>query len=233
MTTKFTFSSITLADLKRLVTLKEGRIANHSWTQVESLSLTAIEQSHLQLVQAGLLNFDTHLMNEATIWARGIYPLLRLAEQGYIQACAGVPLKAQYPQFELEGVADGVLGEVIAGRVESPYLVVVETKRGVDGQNPVFQLYAQLLAAAHLNWEVDQVAIQEIFGCYTIADSWKFMRAEVEGIDTDTPTLRVEGSREYTEKTEIDTIFKILKNIVSKHVKAVANHSETVTTGSS
>jgi hypothetical protein len=220
MTTKFTFSSITLADLKRLVNLKEGRIANYPWTQVETLPLTAIEQSYLQFVQAGLLHCDTHLMNEATIWARGIYPLLRLAEQDDIQACAGVPLAAQYPQFELDGVADGVLGKVVAGRVESPYLVVVETKRGVEGQNPVFQLYAQLLAAAHLNWEANQMTIQEIFGCYTIADSWKFMRAEVEGIDTELPTLRIEGSREYTEKMEIDTIFKILRNIVSKHVNA-------------
>ncbi len=221
MTTKFTFSSITLADLKRLVTLKEGRIANHSWTQVETVSVTELEQQRLQQLKLNLCYCATHLMNEATIWARGIYPLLVLAEQGAIQAWAGVPLTARYSLFELEGIADGVLGEALAGRIETPFLVVVETKKGVEGQNPVFQLYAQLLAAAHLNWEADPHFPQEMFGCYTIADSWTFVRAEVEGIDTDLPTMRIESSREYVEKIETETIFKILKNIVSKHLHSL------------
>jgi hypothetical protein len=65
------------------------------------------------------------------------------------------------------------------GMMESPYIVVVETKRGIDNQNPLFQLYGQLLAAAHLNWENEnqEHSPQEIFGCYTIADSWTFVRA--------------------------------------------------------
>ncbi len=218
MTTKFTFSNITLADLKRLVKLHEENLGDYEWTQVNSLLVTETERPFLQGITSHLFQIPTHLLNEATIWSRAIYPLLMLAEQGPIQAWAQIPLQAQYVHFELEGIADGVLGKSVGGRLELPYLVMVETKKGVEGQNPVFQLYAQLLAAAHLNWEADSHSLQEIFGCYTIADIWTFVRAEVEGIDAELPTLRIELSREYMEKTEAETIFKILKYIVSKHV---------------
>lgn len=80
-------------------------------------------------------------MNEATIWARGIYPLLLLAEQGNIEAWAGVAMRATYPQFEIEGIADGVLGKCVSGFIETPYLIVVEAKRGLEAPNRVYQLY--------------------------------------------------------------------------------------------
>jgi hypothetical protein len=156
-------------------------------------------------------------MNEATLLARSLYPLLLMAEQPPIRALVEVALQARYTQFEIEGIADLVLAKSLSGFMESPYLVVVETKRGVEGQNPVIQLYAQLLAAAHLNWENDGLPRQEIFGCYTVADTWTFVRAEVDEIEADMPTLRVESSMEYAEKLEAATIVKILKGIVSKY----------------
>ncbi|BAP54503.1 hypothetical protein THII_0206 [Thioploca ingrica] len=79
---------------------------------------------------------------------------------------------------------------------------------------------------AHLNWENDGNEPQEIFGCYTIADSWKFLRVEMVGITTDIPTMRIEYSREYVEKLEAEIIFKILKRIVSKSVKETINQGE-------
>jgi hypothetical protein len=219
MTTKLIFSTITEAELTRFVNLQEGEIDDYEWTQVDSFPVAEIDQQYLQAIKLRLLKMPTHLVNEATVWSMAIYPLLLLVAYKSIQTWAQVPLQAQYAKFELEGIADGVLGKVVAGRLKFPYLVMVETKKGVEGKNPVFQLYAQLLAAARLNWEHDHQSPQEIFGCYTIADSWTLVRAEVEGIDTDLPTLRIEYSREYTEKTEAETIFKILKNIVAKHVK--------------
>jgi len=51
-----------------------------------------------------------------------------------------------------------------------------------------------LLAAAHLNWENDSREPQEIFGCYTVADNWSFVRAEITGLTADKPTLRIEFS---------------------------------------
>jgi hypothetical protein len=212
---KLILSKLSLAELKEVINLYEGKVAVYAWTQVESIFLTDYELARIQDIQVHLWNEDTHLMNEATIWARAIYPLLLLAERDTIRAWAGVPLQACYPQFEIDGIADGVLGNVVVGRMETPYLIVVETKKGTENQTPVFQLYGQLLAAAYLNWLNNAKSQQEIFGCYTIADIWKFVRAEIYDINTDKPTMRLEYSREYTEKLEAELILKILKMIVA------------------
>ncbi|MFM6024423.1 MAG: hypothetical protein ACKPER_16100 [Dolichospermum sp.] len=215
---KITLSKISKADLKRIVYLQEQGINNYDWLNIEAVVLTEKEQQQINYLQSHLLNYDTHLMNEATIWARGIYPFLLLAEQGKIQAWSEVPLQAKYAQFELEGIADGILGKCLSGFPEIPYLVVVEAKKGLENQNPLYQLYGQLLTAAHLNWEEDQKDIQEIYGCYTIADIWKFIRAEIEGIESDKPTIRLQFSREYSSKIEGEIILKLLKKIVSKYI---------------
>ena len=215
---KFTLSKISKPDLKRFVTLEEKRIDNYDWLNVESVTLTESEQQQLYYLHSHLLNYDTHLMNEATIWARGIYPFLLLAEQGEIQAWSEIPLQAKYAQFELEGIADGLLGKCVSGFPEIPYLVVVEAKKGLDNQNPLYQLYGQLLTVAHLNWENDQQDRQEVYGCYTIADIWKFIRAEIEGIESEKPQMKLEFSREYSSKIEGEIILKILKKIVSKYI---------------
>jgi hypothetical protein len=215
---KLTLSKISKADLKRFVKLEEKGINDYHWLNIQSIVLTENEQQQLCYLQSHLLNYDTHLMNEATIWARGIYPFLLLAEQGNIQAWAEIPLQAKYPQFELEGIADGGLAKSVSGFIEVPYLVVVKAKRGLENQNPLYQLYGQLLAVAHLNWEDDQKTTQEVYGCYTIADIWKFIRAEIEGIESDNLKMKLEASREYSSKTEGEIIFKILKNIVSKYI---------------
>ncbi|MFM6843567.1 MAG: hypothetical protein ACKPKS_07185, partial [Dolichospermum sp.] len=169
-------------------------------------------------LQSHLLNYSLHFMNEATIWARGIYPFLLLAEQGKIQAWSEVPLQAKYPNFELEGIADGVLAKTVSDSVEVPYLVVVEAKKGLENQSPLCQLYGQLLTVAHLNWEEDQQDLQEIYGCYTIADVWTFIRTEIEGINAEKPTMKIEFSREYSSKIEGQIILRLLKKIVSKYI---------------
>ncbi|MFM5891127.1 MAG: hypothetical protein ACKOQS_23035 [Dolichospermum sp.] len=83
---KITLSKISKADLKRIVYLQEQGINNYDWLNIEAVVLTEKEQQQINYLQSHLLNYDTHLMNEATIWARGIYPFLLLAEQGKIQA---------------------------------------------------------------------------------------------------------------------------------------------------
>jgi hypothetical protein len=214
---KFTPSTLSLTNLKRLVNLQVHKVGNHEWIQTDSIRLTEREQRRLQDIISDLLDYPLHLMNEATLLARAIYPLLLLAEQPPIQALAEVNLQARYAKFEIEGIVDVVLAKSLSGFIESPYLVVVEAKRGVEGQNPVIQLYGQLLAAAHLNWDNDGLPQQNMFGCYTIADSWTFVKAVVAEIESEKPTLQVEHSREYTEKTEADTILKILKSIVAEY----------------
>ena len=217
---KFTLSNLTLSDLKQIVELDEADTPQAEWTQVEEHTLTPEEKQQLEPLLSRLFNQKIHLFNEATIWARAIYPLLLLAERDNIQAWSSVPLQTCYANFELEGIADGALGKTVAGRLEAPYLVILETKRGVEAQNPIFQLYGQLLAAAHLNWELTPRDPQEIFGCYTIADSWTFVRAIVSGLDIAKPTLYVESSREYAEKVDAETILKLLKVIVARYCNA-------------
>ncbi|NJM85310.1 MAG: hypothetical protein HC839_03775, partial [Leptolyngbyaceae cyanobacterium RM2_2_21] len=54
--------------------------------------------------------------------------------------------------------------------------------------------------------------------CYTVADVWTFVRAEVANMESDRPLLRLEPSREYSEKLEAEIILKILKQIVTQRL---------------
>jgi hypothetical protein len=212
-----TIGKVSLNDLTSLVRLEEKGVAAYPWLNDQGITLTEMEQQQLAIVQSRLLNDPTHLLNEATIWSRAIYPLLLLAERDNIRAWAEVTLSAQFSAFDISGIADGAIGQSIAGRLISPYLVVVETKRGIEGADPIPQLYGQLLAAAYLNWKADAQDPQEIFGCYTIADSWTFLRGEVSQFESDRPMLKVEYSREYSEKYDAEPILRILKQIVNRH----------------
>lgn len=217
--TQLTLSKLTIQDIKRVVQLKEFGSRSYDWTLVDHIELTLREQTRLTELESTLDGDPVHLLNESTIWARAIYPLLQLSEQDDIRALSGVLLQATYQNFSLDGIADGVIGRSITGRIEVPYIVMVEAKRGIEGQNPIAQLYGELLVAARLNWENDGKAIQEVFGCYTIADSWTFVRAVVGEIESDRPTLTTEHSREYAEKTTAFKILKILKSIIRHSIQ--------------
>jgi hypothetical protein len=203
--------------MKSIAKIDDRGISAYEWTLADHISLDNMEQVQLEGVVSRLLNYETSLVNEATIWARAVYPLLALTEQGNIRAWAEVPLRACYPHAELHGIVDGVLGRSVAGTVQTPLLVVVEAKRGLESKNPRYQLCGEMLAAARLNWENERQEPQEIFGCYTVADSWTFLRGLVRNIETEAPEMRVESSREYVEKIEALTILKILKAIVSRY----------------
>ena len=160
--TQLTLSKLTIQDIKRVVHLKEFGSGRYDWTLVDDVVLTSREQTRLTELEYTLDADPVHLLNESTIWARAIYPLLQLSEQDDIRALSGVALQATYQNFSLDGIADGVIGRSITGRIEVPYIVMVEAKRGIEGQNPIAQLYGELLVAARLNWENDGKAIQEI-----------------------------------------------------------------------
>lgn len=214
---RLNLSSLSLSDLHQCVQLEEIDFPWEAELKPETVPLTALEQQQIQQVLLHIVQEKVHLFNEATIWARAIYPLMMLAEQGQVRAWAEVAVAASYGHFYLEGVVDGVLGQSVGGRLETPYLVMVEAKRGVAGHNPVFQLYGQLLAAAQMNWGSgygNGADPQTVFGCYTIADTWTFVRARVTGLESERPRLQVMASREYGEKTEAVAIVQILKAIV-------------------
>ena len=215
---KLKLSSLTLAALKRHITLIEKTGIYHDWLSTDRTEISEREKRYIDDLQQILKSIQVHLLNEATLWCKVIYPLLQLAEEANLQVWAEIALSAQYSQFELEGIADGVIGPSIAGRIQAPYFVMVETKRGIEASDPVYQLYGQLLAAAWMNSQIDGKDDQEIFGCYTIADAWTFVRGEVVGISSDRPSLSVEFSPEYTEKIEAPTILKILKGIIRRYL---------------
>jgi hypothetical protein len=218
----FKFSELTAGSLNSIVALQDKGVVSEMWSEL-NVNLTRQERQQVKAVSSSLLDHRVVLMNEATIWSRAIYPLLVLAEQGRLEAWAQVPLKAQYPGFGLEGIADGVVGHNMSGIIKSFYLIVVEAKRGLEAQDPQIQLYGAMLAAARLNWEQDNRVPQEIFGCYTIADNWTFMHGLVSDIESDRPTMAIASSREYAEKIEAEAIFRILKFITGRYAQRMAN----------
>lgn len=217
---KYNFSELSSSNLASIVTLYEQGVVPSVWQHMDT-PLDPADQQHLGMLVAYLLNYQLNLMNEATIWSRAIYPLLLLAERGAIQAWAQVPLKAAYPHIELEGIVDGVLGNCISGTIESPYLLVVEAKRGLEAQNPQFQLYGAMLAAARINQQQRGGDNQTIYGCYTIGDNWTFVRGYVAHFAADKPTLTISFSREYAERLEAAIILQILKAIVGQYANEI------------
>lgn len=213
----YPLSQLTEEILNTLVTLHEEESALETWEEMQA-ALTSKEQMLLDYFTASLYRRNLVPMNEATLWSRAIYPLLRLAEHGRIQAWADVPLKATYPKFELEGEADGALATSIGGKIRTPYLIVHEAKRGVNAPDPQYQLYGEMLAAAWLNCKNTTTLEQEIFGCYTVVDNWAFLRGVVGDIESEKPTLNIEFGPVCNGVLEAERIVQILKSIVAKHI---------------
>lgn len=211
----YSLSQLTEETLNQLVTLKEQPGVSDKWRGMK-IPITPEESVWLENIKSLLHGRQLVLMNEATLWARAIYPLLVLAEQGHIQAWAGVSLRAHYPTFELEGEADGALAPSIGGKIRTPYLIVHEAKRGVNAPDPQYQLYGEMLAAAWLNWKGNANPEQEIFGCYTVNDTWAFVRGVVSEIETEKPALNIEFGPVYNGVLEAERIVQILKAIVDK-----------------
>lgn len=213
----YIFSQLTEEILETLVTFKEKYTPPTEWENMQVV-LTAEESRRLDDIKSTLYRRHLVAMNEATVWARAIYPMLMLAEQGHVQAWSGVPLKAAYSAFVLEGEADGALAPSLGGRMQRPYLIVHEAKRGLHAPDPLYQLCGEMLAAARLNWEKDANPEQEIFGCYTVNDSWTFVRGTVSDIETDKPTFMLEFSPVYNGIPDAEQIVQLLKFIVAKHL---------------
>ena len=224
----YSLSQLSEETLRALVTLRIQVGVSEEWRNMEKKGLTPAEGAQIDYLKSILRERDLVVMNEATLWARAIYPLLVLAEETYVQAWAGIPLKANYPAFQLEGEADGALAPAAAGKPQQPYLIVHEAKRGVHSSDPQIQLYGEMLAAAWLNWKsranshlvkTDSIDSQEIFGCYTVSESWTFVHGTVDGIETEKPTFTVEFSRVYNGIFEAECIVQILKAIVTKQLE--------------
>jgi hypothetical protein len=218
----FNFSRLTAGFLNSMVTMREKGLTPALWDTTD-VSLTEHERQRVEAIISSLEHKSILLMNEATIWSRAIYPLLVLAEQDELEAWSQLPLKAEYPTFVLEGIADGAVGYNISGPTKSFCLIVVGVKREPEAQDPLPQLYGAMLAAARLNWAQDKRVSQEIYGCYTVADNWVFAHGLVTDMEALRPTMTVALSRAYSEKIDAETILRILKSITSKYAQGVAD----------
>lgn len=191
------------------------RESGRDWKPVVA-DLNEIEIFQLDIIKNRLEREKVSRLNEATVWGKAVYPLLLVIENESIKSWAEVALSAAFNSFVLEGVADGLISEDSGGNPKTPYLVVVEGKKGIDAKDPQPQLYGVMLAAAKLNWNQNKQEPQTIYGCYTIADSWSFLRGVISEIEAERPTFTVEASREYVERYEAEFILGILKAIVAK-----------------
>jgi hypothetical protein len=210
----YAFKELTHATLAEVAVILHERRQPAFWEELSRREIGERERLALGLIADKLLDYKTHRANEATLWARAIYPLLALAERGEIRAFSMVALSGTFDGIELRGEADGALAGSIDEEVGPPYLVVIEAKRGLSGTDPMGQLLGAMLCAAQLDERAGQPA-GEIFGCYTIADVWTFLRGKLDWSQPK-PSMSVLSSREYAEKTDAPAILAILASIVAK-----------------
>ena len=211
---RYKFSELKRELVGQLVDVREadGEI---SW-QPKTVPLTEEESYLTAYLQRKLQREPLKKKNEATVWSKAIYPLLEQAETNLFGAWSQIEITADFAQFTLEGIADGVIGKQKVGYLSSPYLVVVEAKRDIEAKDPQPQLYGAMLAAAKINWNENQRDPQIIHGCYTVGDSWTFLLGEVEQITAEKPVFSVKLSREFAERSEADNILSVLKAIVNE-----------------
>ncbi|MFO0762358.1 MAG: hypothetical protein U0359_38315 [Byssovorax sp.] len=212
--TTVALDELTRAKLSEIVSIRHESDPGGFWDRLAQREIGAEERAAISHIVRKLSGYGTHRVNEATIWARAIYPLLALAERDDIRAWSLVPLAGKFGDIELRGEVDGALARSFAEEIELPYFVVVEAKRGFGGTDPMAQLFGAMLCAAQQNERAGE-PVQEIFGCYTVADVWTFVRGTLDWQEPK-PTMSVLPSREYTEKSEAIVILAILESILAE-----------------
>ena len=190
------------------------------WGELEATPVGEALLPHLAWIVERVRAVLTVRANESTVWSRAIFPLLMLAETGAVRAWSQVPVRAELAgpdgPIELSGVVDGVLARetALGGQARPPFLLVVECKRAVDATDPGPQLLAAMLASIASE---PAAASRERFGCFTVGDSWTFVRAEwAPPTASARATLRLSWSREYAEVSEGRALLAILLGIVRR-----------------
>jgi hypothetical protein len=209
----YPLKDLTLATLAEIATVRHEPRQPAFWDGLARREIGQQERAAIDLIIGKLVDYKTQRVNEATLWARAIYPLLALAERDDIRAWSLIPLAGKCNEVEIRGEVDSALASSFDEEVELPYFVVVAAKRGAGGTDPVPQLLGAMLCAAQRNDREGHPA-SEIYGCYTIAAVWTFMRGKLDWSQSK-PALTVLSSREYTEKTEAAAILAILESILA------------------
>lgn len=215
----FTLGTLTIEQLREIVDIRYQGIRQEIWDSRTTGEIGERERVFLSVIHDHITSQKAHLLNEATIWSRAIYPLLALAERDNIRAYAGVPLSATLGKGDLRGEVDGALATMgISSQAVSPYLVVIEAKRGVESNDPMAQLLGGLLCAAWQNHQRKPRPEHRVHGAYTIADVWNFVEARISGFGGEELVMTTISSREYTERTEATSILLLLKTLVAEQL---------------
>jgi hypothetical protein len=214
----YAFNQLNATNLKDIATIRYEPAQPAVWEDLARREIGDAGREALAPIVKKLRDFGLHLANEATVWSRAIYPLLALAERRGIFAFSLVPLSATFDDLEIRGEADGALAASVNAEPSRPYLVVVEAKRGIGATEPVSQLLGALLCAAQKN-QREGGSGDEVYGVYTIADVWTFVRARIDWSQPK-PAMRVLVSGEYMEKVEAGTILAILESIIDRYADA-------------
>lgn len=219
--TTVTFDQATPELLESLVTLTGPVDDPALWRGFEATALAPELLPHLSWIVARVRAVLTVRANESTVWSRAIFPLLMLAESGTVRAWSQVPVRAELRgadgPVELAGVVDGVLARetALGGQARPPFLLVVEGKRAIDATDPGPQLLAAMLASLASEPGAHSATAAERYGCFTVGDTWTFLRAEWSRAAADArPTLRLSWSREYAEAAEGERLLAVLLGIV-------------------
>ena len=210
----YAFKELTTAKLTDIAVIRHEAKQPAVWEKLARREIGERERAALEFILDKLRDYGTLRVNEATIWARAIYPLLALAERDDIRAWSLVPLSGRFDDVEIGGEVDGALASSFAEEVELPYFIVVEAKRGVGGTDPMAQLLGAMLCAAHRN-EHEGHPAEQIYGCFTIGDVWTFVRGRLDWSQPK-PSMSVLPSREYTERSEAATILAILESVLAE-----------------
>ena len=210
----YAFKDLTLAKLSEAAVIRHETRQPAVWDDLARREISARTRAAIEPILDKLRNYGVSRVNEATLWARAIYPLLALAERDDILAWSVVPLSGRFNDVEIGGEVDGALASSFLDQIELPYFVVVEAKRGVGATDPLPQALGAMLCAAQRN-EHEGHPAEQIYGCFTIGDDWTFLRGRLDWSQPK-PRMSVLPSREYTERTEAPIILAILVSILAE-----------------
>src|SRR5215475_9013250 len=90
------FKELTPAVLAEIAVIRDEPVQPAVWEELARKELGERDRLALGIFTEKLLYYKTQRVNEATIWARAIYPLLMLAEKGKVRAWSLVPLAATF-----------------------------------------------------------------------------------------------------------------------------------------
>lgn len=192
-------------------------IADEPWAQRERRELSGAALRGVDDRLARLRRFNTARANEATLWARVIYPLMELAESGDVLAWSQVTMSARHPTLDLAitGVIDGAFARDDLGQPALPLLLVVEAERGIDASDPLPQVAGAMLAVALPRCTVGAPPA-EVFGAFVVTDKWTFLRGTVTADGAGALELSLAPSREYAVRHESPAIVAVMASIVER-----------------